>query len=425
MTEKSLLFLMERYWPETIDLLRNLIRAHPTYENVGGLEQASLLISSFLERSGISPIEICYKNEEFHDHSLYVRTEDFGTMFSDDKYRRKKNIIAIIDSGKPGSTLILNGHYDVDCVSTPEQWYESQGWSSAKIDGDYLYGRGASDMLGGLCVLLLIMRILQEKKDEWRGRVVITAVCDEEIGGNGTLKTLLWLEKNGILEGEISALIAEPSGRLICRESLGFFHIKLEATRKSMHMGVAQKENNALHDVIQIVKDFPALIEKVCEDMSRLTEQDKIIFNWGIISGGRDAAIPLGHVHLEGAIFLPEALDSQGFQERLLREILLTSGGVVKIEFSSFNFPGALSDTGFIYQNFFLEKVLPTEHQVFPDIFPSPCDARLFKSFGIPVIVYGPGSLAQAHAVDEYISLKELEDYAAHCMESVWRSMHD
>ena len=36
-------------------------------------------------------------------------------------------------------------------------------------------------------------------------------------------------------------------------------------------------------------------------------------------------------------------------------------------------------------------------------------EASLFAQAGIPAIVLGPGSIAQAHVVDEWVSLEQLE----------------
>jgi acetylornithine deacetylase/succinyl-diaminopimelate desuccinylase-like protein len=37
------------------------------------------------------------------------------------------------------------------------------------------------------------------------------------------------------------------------------------------------------------------------------------------------------------------------------------------------------------------------------------CDAAVLAEGGIPSVVFGPGDIAQAHTVDEWISLRSLE----------------
>ena len=40
--------------------------------------------------------------------------------------------------------------------------------------------------------------------------------------------------------------------------------------------------------------------------------------------------------------------------------------------------------------------------------FAAVCDAAFLNAAGIPSVIYGPGNLLQAHAVDEYVSIDEL-----------------
>ena len=46
-------------------------------------------------------------------------------------------------------------------------------------------------------------------------------------------------------------------------------------------------------------------------------------------------------------------------------------------------------------------------------MWPSVSDAGWLSSAGIPTVIYGPGSLEQAHAVDEWIQIDELVSAAA------------
>ncbi|MEZ2247280.1 MAG: M20/M25/M40 family metallo-hydrolase [Microcoleus sp.] len=406
--------------------MQNIIKAFPQYENVNGLEKTALLIEEYLSKSGIDYHEIIYTNTTFDTHKLYVKVEEFGLAFANDKNIKKKNIVAIIEGKQPGKTLILNGHFDVDCVSTPEQWVEDNGWRSAKIKDGFLYGRGATDMVGGLCSLLLITRIFYQNRNKWNGRIILTAVCDEEIGGNSTLKTLLWLEEKSLIKKNSTfALISEPSSNLVCYESLGFFHLKMTAIRQTLHMGVATPKNNALNDIINVLSNFSDIIKKVCYKIDRGNQYEKVIYNWGIISGGQDAAIPLGSVIIKGVVFLPESINDNNFQQILLEEVDQITENAVKIEFSSFKFNGAISEENPLGEILLNAKFFPEYYKVSQGLFPSPCDARLFKAFSIPVTIYGPGYLAQAHAINEYVDLKNVRQYTEHTLLSLWYLMND
>jgi len=38
------------------------------------------------------------------------------------------------------------------------------------------------------------------------------------------------------------------------------------------------------------------------------------------------------------------------------------------------------------------------------------CDAAFLSSAGIPTVIYGPSGLSQAHAINEYVTVKEVMD---------------
>lgn len=47
----------------------------------------------------------------------------------------------------------------------------------------------------------------------------------------------------------------------------------------------------------------------------------------------------------------------------------------------------------------------------FNNLFPSPCDARLYKYFNIPTVICGPGSLEQAHSLNEFIHTTSIVEF--------------
>jgi len=418
--------LVDEGWDEAVRLMQDLISVYPHYDNHDGLQRAASLIQAYLARGEVEHQLQEYTNAEINSHPLYVDVKEFGSTFNKDGVRLKQNVLSFVDGAAPGRTLILNGHFDVDCVSTPERWSRPNGWRLADISNGRLHGRGASDMLGGLCAEMLITRILRQVRDNWRGRLITAAVCDEEVGGNSTLRTLIWLSENGYVDEITEALIAEPSDRMASDESLGFFHVKAAASRQSLHMGVAQRSNSALYDIVQLVDAYPHLINMACKDVGQTSAHLKVRHNWGVISGGQDPAIPFGNIQLEGCIFLPEEVDHRAFQAALLKRIQEATGGVATAEFSAFHFPGAKSATGRLLPTLL---ALPKRDGGIPPVsgglFPSPCDARLFKHFSIPVTIYGPGSLKQAHSIDEWVDLEEVKAYSKQCLGGIWSFLHD
>ncbi len=99
------------------------------------------------------------------------------------------NLVARVDSGRPGRRLIFNGHLDTFPVG------EDLGWTVPPLGGTVkegrIYGRGISDMKGGIAASLLATEILARNPGAWRGEIVVTLAGDEETMGSLGTKWLL------------------------------------------------------------------------------------------------------------------------------------------------------------------------------------------------------------------------------------------
>src|SRR5262249_47034311 len=95
------------------------------------------------------------------------------------------NVVARIAGGRPGRRLVFNGHLDTFPIG------EDLGWTMPPLGGveadGRLYGRGVSDMKGGIAASMIAARALAEHRARWRGEIVIALAGDEEnMGSLGT-----------------------------------------------------------------------------------------------------------------------------------------------------------------------------------------------------------------------------------------------
>ena len=88
-----------------------------------------------------------------------------------------------------GKSLILNGHVDVVPTGPEELWHESP-WSGSIKNGK-IYGRGSTDMKGGLSAAIFAVQILQKIGFKPNGNVMVQSVVGEESGGCGTLTNIV------------------------------------------------------------------------------------------------------------------------------------------------------------------------------------------------------------------------------------------
>ena len=113
----------------------------------------------------------------------------------------RANLIAVLGGGD-GPELMLTGHLDV--VPAMGAW-DSSPFSMAEKDGR-LYGRGTSDMKGGIAAMCEAAMGCAARKETMKGSLKLLFVADEECSNLGTLS---YLKTHG---GSGYAIIGEPTG---------------------------------------------------------------------------------------------------------------------------------------------------------------------------------------------------------------------
>ena len=99
------------------------------------------------------------------------------------------NVIASVESGEPGPTLLLLSHLDV-VPADPREW-KVDPFSGVIKDG-YVWGRGALDCKGAAVMeLYVFLKLIHEKK--FKGKLIYASTADEEMGG---AKGAGWLVEN-------------------------------------------------------------------------------------------------------------------------------------------------------------------------------------------------------------------------------------
>lgn len=403
----------ESEWESAIELLVQLIQAHPVYASQGLRKSQDLVIEYLKKNQWASVFEDPFLAIDLQHDAEYVDVRQFGSFYADYEFVPKRNVIGIVESDHPGPTLIFNGHIDVDLVTAGNLWQDKEGWKSGKRVGSKIYGRGSCDMLAGLVGLIAAVNHLSKNRSHWRGRIILTVVTDEEIGGNGTLRSLHWLEERGLLSEASGCLIAEPTGRKVSLSSLGFLHFSIEVHKKPLHMGAAKKEENSIWIISHLVQEFERILLKAAQKIHPSHALNELTSNFGIIQGGDDPAIPIPKIQLEGAIFHPKHLHTNELKNEISNELNARFPEVL-LHWGDFSFEGAKYSPFFLYHT-----LLETAPGVQEGEFRSPCDARLFLKHNIPTVIYGPGFLEQAHAVDEFICLNELRSYIDHLIRSL------
>ncbi|MGD0803157.1 MAG: M20/M25/M40 family metallo-hydrolase [Candidatus Bathyarchaeia archaeon] len=122
----------------------------------------------------------------------------------------RTNLVARLNGTGGGPTLHISAHTDTAAI-------QKQGWTIDPLGGEitktskygksafdkgggYIWGRGVGDDKGETAALLLALEAIKEAGVKLKGNIIVTANCDEEIGGVAGLGYLI---KEGIVKADL------------------------------------------------------------------------------------------------------------------------------------------------------------------------------------------------------------------------------
>lgn len=141
----------------------------------------------------------------------------------------RENIILTVDSGRPGPTLLLEGHTDVVSEGEPALW-DHDPFGGDIVDGK-LYGRGSCDMKAGLAINLLVAKTLSKRPEGFSGKLRLAIVCDEE----GMMIGIKSFIAGGHADNIDACLVSEPLDNELCLSMKGAIRAKVTVFGKMAH----------------------------------------------------------------------------------------------------------------------------------------------------------------------------------------------
>ena len=330
----------------------------------------------------------------------------------------RPSVGGVLEFGDPdaGPAVVLNGHLDV-VPADREVW--SVPPFEATWNGSALTGRGAADMKSGLTACVFAAeRLADEAGDnDWDGRVVVEGVAGEEEGGVGAAAAAL---DNPYPFERDAAIIAEPTELTPVVASEGSVMKRLRLTGRSAHAATPWRGESVLAHFEAIEAAFEEL---AAEREERVTHPlyEPFPTKWPVVCGTVDAG--------DWASTVPASLTAEW------RIGVAPGETVAEVEAE---FDARLEDV--VADREWLRDHPPAFERFSVQFEPSEvdadepvvravqdamevndlddteargvtygADARHYVEVGIPTVIFGPGSIEQAHFPDETIDFREVE----------------
>lgn len=379
-------------------------------DQIVSLTQDLVRIQSFSGQEGEAAklVQKCMSSLGYDD----VQVDEYG------------NVIGIIvgHQGEANSKkLLFDGHLDTVPPAQPGNW--SIDPYSGELKDNRIYGLGAADMKGSLAAMIFAVSGLQ--RDSFSGTVYVSASVGEEILEGVALASVVEITKPDYV------VIGEPTDFRIGIAQRGRAGIVVDTHGVASHSAQPEMGENAVYKMTNAISRLQKM--KLPTDdvlgkgiMELIDIKSSPFPSRSVVPTGCRARYDRRLVISEA----PETVltrikdylgDMQGIEVCFNEETLICYTGKKLKEIAFYPAWAISSDSELVIRTqsalgeIGLDTVTTTIHY---------CSNGSYSAgvAGIPTIIFGPPSIKQAHAVDEYIEIKHLKQ-AANCFQSIALSL--
>lgn len=392
---------IERDREEIVRFLQKLISIPSVTGNEKDIQE---FIARKLDTMGLS-LDVWEPDiNELKMHSGYV------PVASD--YRNRPNVVGIQKGKGDGNSMLLNGHVDVIPPGSPDAWRHNP-WSG-EIEGDRVYGRGASDMKSGLAAMTMALDAIIRSEIELEGDVILEYTVDEELSGNGTLACILrGYKADAGISCETSSLRVQPA-------SIGRIWFEIFVHGKPAGIQRRWEGVNAIDKGYKIVEAVSTLedlrVARLSHPLYPDTREALPCMVCVFQSGSYPSAFP-DICLLKGSIATLPGEDSEGVKKSFVNHIhrVAQEDDWLKDHLPEVKFTGYFAEPSEIPIEHPIVKTVSSNFREVTSRDPiisgrlGAADTRFLNEYGeTPTVIFGPGPTEQMHAIDEWVSVDDL-----------------
>jgi succinyl-diaminopimelate desuccinylase len=294
--------------------------------------------------------------------------------------------------------IVFSGHFDT--VPLGNKKWSADPFSGETSDGR-IWGRGSSDMKGGLASMILAsIQAFNETSPEGGIRLILTA--GEELGCLGIQQLVsLIKDKN---KGEASGIIVgEPTGNIPVIGHKGGLYLNAVTSGLTAHSSMPELGVNAIYKAARSIL-------KITEFKFE-AEKDPLLgyptINVGKMSGGMNINSVPDHAEFTIDIRTTTKVDHKNILARLSREL----GDETELDILV-NLKAVSTDENHPFVQLVYDVCgVDRSDKSYPKSLPYLTDGSVLQRFynGVPTIILGPGQPEMAHQTDEFCYINKLE----------------
>lgn len=347
----------------------------------------------------------------------------------------RDNLVGRLDGDVPpekgGRLLLFDAHQD----TVPADNMTIEPWTPTVREGR-VYGRGACDTKGGMAAMLATVARLAAERPKGMPTILMACTVDEEyhLAGAPALVRQAFpvrqafqpdpshrgadpqpvsLERLTYGRAPDAAVIAEPTGLDAIVAHKGVVRWHCHAVGRAAHSSKPDAGHNAIYKMARVV----AAVERYEQDALRRWPSHPLCgphtLNVGTIHGGSSINIVPDRCDIEIELRLPPGATPELARQRLIEYLAAETQLDPSAHDPPYMQAPPLSDeTNGPLSERLCSVVAEVAGRCQRRGVPYATDAAFYSGAGIPAVVFGPGSIEQAHTEEEWLPLDQLEQAA-------------
>jgi acetylornithine deacetylase len=391
------------------------------------------VLSDLVRIPSVNPMGRAVSGDIYYEHRVTAHLEQLfrGLGWPVERHTvapLRDNIITRVAGDLPpergGKILMLEAHQDTVPIDgmTIEPF-------AANVEGGRMYGRGACDIKGGMAAMIAALSRLAQEKPAGRPTVVLACTINEEHGFTGATH---WAETySGKPPGSgrgpeappkaagrsqllprvpDAAIVAEPTLLDVVVAHKGAARWRLATRGVATHSSQPQLGDNAIYHMSRVLAALEQYAKNVVPSLASHPLCGQPTLSVGIISGGISVNTVPDRCTIEIDRRVLPGEDPQAAFDQCVQYVAQHVQPTAPLEHETpFMLTRGLADganDGLARQ--LCEAIRRRGGSGQKIGVPFGTDAPHFAATGCPTVVFGPGSIAQAHTADEWLDLDQL-----------------